>query len=893
VTGPEVPPAALGRGVIVGPDDRIPGAWSDAPRIEIREPDLAGPPAASLVEQLRIRWIAREPVVVELGLDPDAFRWPQSVLEPPCELAPDLQLSLDALHHLVWANNYDARDGALVWWWSLKAERLGARPVEDGVGDVELSGGRAWVDGGPRWSAPALDLPVVHSSTIDVGRAEPIVAANADRAAGDLAEDQRAAVLHEGGPVRVIAPAGSGKTRVLTERVRHLLGERGYDRELVLAVAYNKEAQRELEARLFRLKPRTRTLNSLGYRIVAEHRGARPPLLDAIETRRLVGDVFPIPRRRRTNTDPVGPYLDALTLVRLGLRSPAEVEDGRDDVLGLADGFEAYREQLAARGAIDFDEQIYASLEALLRDGDFRRRMQAEHRHLLVDEFQDLTPAHVLLIRLLAMPALDVFGVGDDDQTIYDHAGADPRFLVDYAGYFPGAGAAALEVNYRCAERIVSAATSLLGYNRVRVGKRIRPVAGADPDPGAFEIRRHAAGEAATGVTELVSTWRMEDGVDSEQIAILVRVNSLLLGPQIALWNAGVPLRSSVGPELLDRAGVAAALAWIRLAVDPEGLIPADLETVRRRPSRGFPGWISKWFVNCRSVSNLRAAARAIDDIRVAGKVAAMTDDIELIAGAAAAGASTRDLLLMVRDRIGLGGAMEMLDGSKGASHAASHLDDLEGLIQVSDLHPDPGTFEPWLRASLAESAGNEGVTLSTVHRVKGREWDRVAVFGVNAGLLPHRLSSDWEAERRVLHVAITRARDRCVVFADADRPSAFLDELTGEAGTPAVPAKPATDSRSAARPPVAVEPQQESPAATEALRRWRSERSTADQVPAYVVLSNRQLDGIAAAMPADARSLLACEGIGPARLDRYGDEILAILDSVRSRASGTSSPRP
>jgi len=173
----------------------------------------------------------------------------------------------------------------------------------------------------------------------------------------------------------------------------------------------------------------------------------------------------------------------------------------------------------------------------------------------------------------------------------------------------PGAGAAALEVNYRCAERIVSAATSLLGYNRVRVGKRIRPVAGADPDPGAFEIRRHAAGEAATGVTELVSTWRMEDGVDSEQIAILVRVNSLLLGPQIALWNAGVPLRSSVGPELLDRAGVAAALAWIRLAVDPEGLIPADLETVRRRPSRGFPGWISKWFVNCRSVSNLRAAA--------------------------------------------------------------------------------------------------------------------------------------------------------------------------------------------------------------------------------------------------------------------------------------------
>ncbi len=356
----------------------------------------------------------------------------------------------------------------------------------------------------------------------------------------------------------------------------------------------------------------------------------------------------------------------------------------------------------------------------------------------------------------------------------------------------------------------------------------------------------------------------MEDAVDSEEIAILVRVNSLLLGPQIALWSAGVPLRSSVGPELLERAGVAAALAWLRLAVDPVGLIPGDLEIIRRRPSRGFPAWISKWFVNCRSVADLRGAAATIDDARIAGKVGEMTDDIELIAGAAAGGASTRDLLLLVRDRIGLGGAMEMLDSSKGGSQGASHLDDLEGLIQVSDLHPDPGTFEPWLRASLAESSGNEGVTLSTVHRVKGREWDRVAVFGVNAGLLPHRLSTDWEAERRVLHVAITRARERCAVLAEADRPSAFLDELTGEAGAAAVAPEPAAVARAAARPRPAVEPQAESPAAAEALRRWRSERSAADRVPAYVVLSNRQLDGIAAAMPADAREPARLRGDRP-----------------------------
>jgi len=490
------------------------------------------------------------------------------------------------------------------------------------------------------------------------------------------------------------------------------------------------------------------------------------------------------------------------------------------------------------------------------------------------------------------MPELDVFGVGDDDQTIYDHAGADPRFLVDYADYFPGAGATALEVNYRCAVPIVDAARTLLSYNKVRVEKEIHAREGADAAPEDLRIETHASADAARSVVEIVRGWRVDDAVDAERIAVLARVNSLLLAPQIALWSAGVPLRTSVRPDVLERTGVAAALAWIRVAVDPDNLIGNDLDLIRRRPSRGFPMWISKWFGNCRSLDDLRRITTRIDDERVSTRVGEMADDIELLAGRARAGDDARALLEFIRDRIGLGGAMEMLDGSKGGQGAASHLDDLEALLQVADLHPDPNTFEPWLRASLEESSGSEGVTLSTVHRVKGREWDRVVVFGVTEGLVPHRLSEDWESERRVLHVAITRAIDRCVVLGDEGRRSAFLDELTGEAKEAAkAPAsvvlppgvgggsrKRAADARPA--PDLSANP--DSPAAAEALRRWRTERSTADDVPAYVVLSNRQLDGIAVALPADARELLACEGIGPSRLERYGDEILAVIDSVR-----------
>jgi len=883
-SSPAPGPRAFGRGVIVAAGAPVPEAWREAPVVEVGEETLSDP--LEVVARLRRAWLERLPVVVALAINPGRFRELWSIAAPPWSLDPGLDLPLERLHHAVWANNYDARAGEPIWWWSRKAESLGAGAGEEG--DVLLpGGGHAWIDGGPRWSAPTPDLSVIHSESIELGRLDP-VPVDPPGSKAELAPDQLAAVAHEGGPVRVIAPAGSGKTRVLTERVRHLLGDRGYDRDGVLAVAYNKEAQQELEQRLAELSPRTRTLNALGFDLLGRRRGSRPFVLNEPQVRELVETVFPIPRRRLTNTDPIGPYLDALGQVRLGLRDPAEVEAERDDVPGLAEHFESYRGALANRGAVDFDEQIYGAIEGLLREPDFREQAQRSHRHLLVDEFQDLTPAHVLLIRLLSMPAMDVFGVGDDDQTIYDHSGADPRFLVDYRGYFPDAGEQALEVNYRSAEPIVTAAATLLDYNRVRVEKQIRAVAGADRSPQAFAVKTHSSGESVAAVVDLVKGWTAEH-VDPGEIAVLARVNSLLLGPQIALWSAGVPVRSRVGPELLERTGAAGALAWLRVATDPGGLLPADLEQIRRRPSRGFPGWISKWFGNCRNVSDLRRVAKRIDDERVAGKVDALADDIDMLADAAP-GANTRQLLEAVRDVIGLGSAMEMLDGSKGTQAAASHLDDLEALIQVADLHPDPPSFEAWLRASLQESSaggGSGGVTLSSVHRVKGREWRRVAVFGVTDGLMPHRLAEGWEAERRVLHVAITRGQERTVVLGDSSRRSPFLDELSGVAERPAeapAVAPAAVKSRAAARPkaPLRGDPAPGAEAANQALRAWRSQRSSGDGVPAYVVLSNAQLDGIAHLMPADPAALLACDGIGPARLERYGDEILAVLDSAR-----------
>ena len=739
----------------------------------------------------------------------------------------------------------------------------------------------------------------------------------------ELADDQRAAVEHGAGPARVIAPAGSGKTRVLTARLRHLVVDRGYEPGGVVAVAYNRKARDEMVGRSGGVAARILTLNALGYELVAAGLGRRPQVVEQREVRRILEPLVP-KMARRLNTDPLAPYIDALGAVRLGLRDPAEVEDERGDVPGLAEAFPAYRDTLRRQGVIDFDEQVLLAIELLLGDGAFRRAQQARHRHLLVDEFQDLTPAHVLLVRLLAAPNFDVFGVGDDDQVIYGYAGASPRFLTDYGRYLPGAASHALEVNYRCPTPVVAAVRNLLTWNAARVPKHIRAAdepahepAGGPPaaswrDDGRLRVVPHAPQEGASELVEAVRGWLDEPGVRPSDVAVLSRVGSLLLAPHVALVEAGVPLTSTLRPDVLRRTGLRAALAYLRIAAAPDSVDGADLLEVRRRPSRGLPNWADKWLQRCRSVDDVAVAAGRIDDVKVADKLGELATVLGELARRARTG-STRDVLEHVLDGVGLGRAVELLDSS-GGSDGLSHRDDLEALIQVADLHPDPGGFEPWLRDRLERPGEAGGVTLSTVHRVKGREWPRVLVFGATDGLVPHRLAegrAGIEEERRVFHVAITRGIERVVVLADATRPSPFLDQLDRPA-TPddlaraaSVDAVPGgTVGGAAGRDDLAARRARRrerlggaagtggrttsggggdaesaaDPVLLEALRGWRRDRSKADGVPAYVVLHDRHLVTIAERHPTTLEDLARCPGIGPARLENYGDDLVEVL---------------
>ncbi len=971
-------PPELGRGVVVAAGVDPPDPWRECPRLVVERETLADPVRA--LETLHRAWFERVPVVVELALDPKELRDPEVCHRPVYDLTPRFEFSRDRLQFLVWANNYDARSGEPVWWHGRKAVRSfpehGVR--EAGPADIVLGDGTPlYVDGGPfAPSSVSSGIEVVHRWNTEAGS----LSAVADHPpTADLASDQLAAVRHAVGGARVIAPAGSGKTRVLTERLRHTIEDRGADPATVTALAFNTKAAEEMRDRCGKLVtargPHIRTLNSVGFSICNEYGGqGRLGVYEEPQVRDLVQLVFEV--RRQPNTDTVLPYIDALAAVRLGLNTPAAVEDQIPDARGLASGFDLYRKALAEAGALDFDEQIYRSIEILLSDPEARTSAQSRCRHLLVDEFQDLNAAHMLLIRLLSAPAYSCFGVGDDDQVIYGYSGATPEYLINFPEYFPGAHEYALEINYRCPPEVVTAANNVLSYNRQRIPKAITTPAGRsdtlpDFDPpvrgrGPVSVVSAPAERLPQSAVGAISAWRA-GGVELQEIAVLSRVNSSLLPVQIALTEAGIPCHAPLGPKVLQRTGIRTALAYLRIGLAPGEIRRDDLAQTIRRPSRGIaPNVVS--MLSERSVTSVAEIRRLASRLsgRDVPKLEEYADAVDSVVRACRKSAAAA--LRAIRVQVGLGETMDVLDSSRREADRSTHADDLLALESVADLHPDVASFEPWLRGVLERRpVAGPAVLLSTIHKIKGREWEHVVLYGASEGLLPHRLSDDEEGERRVFHVALTRAVRQVLILADADEPSPFVAELDGSrphepialAGTARRRPEPAPFGRTGGardkhrdrspRPApttrvVAAAVGQvmeygghtgsveeltgseavmrvgtahlkvpfgsdvringlmvmlcapgEEPGASEdsaeagdsvqacegALREWRSEVAKRASVPAYVVLNDRELVGIATRRPTTLGELSRCKGMGAIRLERWGDELLAALNAV------------
>jgi DNA helicase-2/ATP-dependent DNA helicase PcrA len=470
-----------------------------------------------------------------------------------------------------------------------------------------------------------------------------------------------------------------------------------------------------------------------------------------------------------------------------------------------------------------------------------------------------------------------VFGVGDDDQTIYGYNGADPGWLIDFASLFPGAGEHPLEVNYRCPGGIVRAADTLLRHNHRRVAKVIR----ADKaDLDGFEVAE--AEDESLAVTAEAVQLAVAKGTPAADIAVLTRVNSLLAPVQVALHGMGIPTVGGVGKEFAERTAVRAALAWLRLATSGDTFRSADAGEAIRRPSRSMHPRVSDWAGEQTSIGGLRRLAERVNTPKDASAVEAFAADIERLQRAASLGTPTAGLLSVVFEQIGLAGSISMLDTMRKGMNRAAQNDDLTALRQLASLHTDPATFEGWMRRALTSAPQEAGVTLATVHRVKGLEWPFVVVHHADAEQFPHRLAEDLEEERRLFHVAITRASDRVLVV-PSERPSPFiLDCSTAPSARPAprTGSSPITATSSPKKLAPVTKPgadlQGDAAARFQCLRDWR--KHAAAGKPAYTVFADATLDAIAQANPSSLTELARIKGVGPTKLDLYGDSVLRVL---------------
>jgi DNA helicase-2/ATP-dependent DNA helicase PcrA len=393
-----------------------------------------------------------------------------------------------------------------------------------------------------------------------------------------------------------------------------------------------------------------------------------------------------------------------------------------------------------------------------------------------------------------------------------------------------------------------------------------------------------------------------------------------------------IPYQSILTAKVLNRTVLRAALAWVRLAIDPNSMSRSDLFEAVRRPGRGINRLFGELIGGRRgpfSVESLLEIGRDLEGRRLE-RWTGFCDDVLL---AATAAGSTPRLLEVLATQIGLDRAASAIDAGRSRADRASQGDDLAALRRVAALGPEPDSFDSWLRDQLSVPSSVEGVTLSSVHRAKGLEWDHVLVFGADSGSMPHALSDDIEEERRVFHVAVTRGRESVVVLSDKDRPSRFLAELEGTApvvdDTPqpkpprrghrekvglsvslgdliSVPGgldgvvaeiestgvlirlgkggaemlipwgeRISVDGRSGELVPGLDSDQRD---LFTQLKAWRLGRAESQGVPAFVVFSDRTLEAIVSARPTSPEALLEVPGIGPAKLEAYGDDLLDLL---------------
>ncbi|NTU72097.1 MAG: UvrD-helicase domain-containing protein [Coriobacteriia bacterium] len=625
---------------------------------------------------------------------------------------------------------------------------------------------------------------------------------------------QRQAVTTTEGPLLVLAGAGSGKTRVLTFRIAHLIGDLGVSPHEILAITFTNKAAAEMRERLLGLcgscvrSMWVLTFHAMCVRMLradGELLGFSRnfTIYDQDDSKRMLKEVM-----RELEIDekhyPVNGMQHRISAAKNELVISSEFAAKAVSPLDkkAAQVFPRYQSRLRAANAMDFDDLLLNAYLLLSEHPTVLRAYQQRFRYVSVDEYQDTNQAQYRITNLLAAAHKNLMVVGDDDQSIYSWRGADLRNILEFEQDYPQAVVVKLEQNYRSTARILAAANAVVANNPNRKPKTLF-TANAEGEKIASYLASDERDEARFIAGEIEKLSRSEDRRYTD-FAVFYRTNAQSRQLEDALLRAGVPYRIVGGTRFFDRAEIRDVMAYLKSVVNPADEI--SLKRIINTPKRN---------IGATTVERVDAVARergvgfedalrvaVDDDIHRSGARTAIAGFVALVDELRSMEGDLRDVVEMIVTKSGLVEALEA-ERTDEAQGRADNIREFYGVVaEFAAAHeePDLPAFMEWLalRTDLDSiGEGDDYVTLMTVHTAKGLEYPVVFVAGLEESIFPHQNSifdsdgSGLEEERRLAYVAITRARERLYLSHAHSRsiwgstqhnpPSRFIGEIPSE----------------------------------------------------------------------------------------------------------------
>ena len=604
-------------------------------------------------------------------------------------------------------------------------------------------------------------------------------------------EAQQAAILHRDGPMMVLAGPGSGKTTVITHRVRYLTEELKVPPGDILVITFTRAAAREMKERYEKMTGKRSavsfgTFHSVFFRILKlAYRYTADNILKEDEQQKLLRELV---KKSGMEPEDENEFLSSLT------QEISRVKGERMDLKhyyssGCPDEifrsiYLGYEKALRETGKMDFDDMLVFTWELFSERKDILAAWQKKYRYILIDEFQDINRLQYEVIRMMALPENNLFIVGDDDQSIYRFRGARPEIMLGFFKDYPGAERILLDVNYRCTEEIKEASLRLIRHNKKRFDKEIRTT-GRHGKPVSVRVFPDTAAENRAIAKEIA--MYMESGVPAREIAVLYRTNSCPRFLMETLLEQNLPFRTRDSvPNLYDHWISRDILTYLRMAGGSRDR--KDFFRIMNRPLR----YISREAVPGPLVDFDELEAFYADKDWMAERIHELKTDLAAVSRMAPQAA-----VHYIRK------AMEY-DGYLGEYAAARRIKKEELLETADELEESASRFAgvtEWFdhmeayRKELERQASmgltdTDAVMLSTMHSAKGLEFSVVYILDASEGVTPHGrsvLPEDIEEERRLFYVAMTRAKSRLHICSAKERwhrpaeVSRFVPELTGD----------------------------------------------------------------------------------------------------------------